>query len=668
MHPLDSLTSAAVAIATEIGPVLPALETARERGCWALLSQQTPDGYWWYTLEANESIGAEYIFLEHFLDRRTPGRWERLAERMLAEQLPDGSWALAFGQPGDLSTTLECYVALRMAGHESTHPALQRAKAFIAAGGGLAAARVFTQIHFACLGIVSWALPPSMPVEIMLLPSWAPFSVYSFSSWARACIIPLLIIMTEQPVWPLPCDLADELPPGDARAAKKSRRDIWAELFRWVDRIMKVTHPFTKRRPTKKMALQRAEDWVRAHVEKTEDIFPALSYGALSLAALGYSENDPIVAKALAGLHRFQHGYEGPLAPLPFHPRTNNYRYAEARTDDACAQVHQQCCISPLWDTPWAMCALQAAGTPPNHPALMNGARWLLKQQITNFYGDWYKKNPHGKPGGWAFEFENPHFPDIDDTIQVLLAIHGTALPHGEAAKATALALEWCLSMQNDDGGWAAFDKNNSLAIVNKIPFADHGACLDPSSPDITGRMLQILARYGYTLSDAPVARALAYLRRTQETDGSWFGRWGVNYVYGTWAVLTGLQDIGYDMSASEVQHALSWLESIQNADGGFGESVDSYPRMTFVAGPSTASQTAWGLMGLIAGNRLRSDAAGRAACYLVHRQREDGAWSEPQYTGTGFPGHFYIRYHGYRHYFPLLALGRYHQALQEQP
>lgn len=631
-----------------------------------LLSHQTPAGYWWYTLEANETIGAEYIFLEHCLDRRTPGGWERLAVRMLDAQLPDGSWTLAHGQSGDVSTTLECYVALRMAGYEPSHAALQRARDFAVRNGGVAAARVFTQIHFACLGLVSWKTPPSMPVEVMLLPSWAPFSVYSFSSWARACTIPLLIVMAEQPVWPLPFDLAGELPSGDKRIAKKlARRDIWAELFRWVDRIMKVTRPFTKRRPTKKMALQRAEDWVRSHLARTEDIFPALSYGALSLAALGHSDNDPMVEKALSALQRFQHTYVDTLPPLPFHADRSDHTYHEPRISNLEPHLHQQCCISPLWDTPWAMCALQAGGTPPDHPALMTAARWLLTQQITGFYGDWHKKNPQGKPGGWAFEFENPHFPDVDDTIQVLLAIHGTALPHGEAAKATALALEWCLSMQNDDGGWAAFDKNNSLAIVNKIPFADHGACLDPSSPDITGRMLQLLARYGYTPGDAIVQRALAYLRRTQESDGSWFGRWGVNYLYGTWAVLTGLREIGADMTTPEVRRAATWLAAVQNPDGGFGESVESYPRMAFVAGSSSASQTGWGLMGLIAAGPVTSDAATRAAAYLVHQQAEDGRWEEQAYTGTGFPGHFYIRYHGYRHYFPVLALGLYHRAVQ---
>ncbi|MBI2343359.1 MAG: squalene--hopene cyclase [Deltaproteobacteria bacterium] len=642
------------------------LERVIAQATTVLRHQQVPEGYWWYTLEANETIGAELIFLEHCLDRRTPGRWARLARRMLDEQGPDGSWSLAYGETGDVSATLECYVALRLAGYEKAADALVRARSFIADHGGLNAARVFTQIHFACLGLVPWSTPPSMPIEILLLPSWAPFSIYAFSSWARACIIPLLIVMSQRPVWPLPIDhLVEEIPRGNGNG-RAGRRDIWAEFFRWVDRIMKVTHPFTQRRPTRGVAARRAEEWIRSHLAKTEDIFPALAYGSLALAALGHAEEDPSIAKALTALDRFQHSYPTELPALPFSTETDA-AYAASRVTAGESAIHQQCCISPVWDTPWAMCALRAAGVPADDPALLRAATWLLSQQITDCYGDWHKKNPDGKPGGWAFEFENHYFPDVDDTIQVLLAIHGTALPHHQVASATARALDWCLSMQNDDGGWAAFDKNNSLAILNKIPFADHGACLDPSSPDISGRMLQLLTRYGFTVRDRPIMRAISYLRQTQERDGSWFGRWGVNYIYGTWAVLTGLCDIGVPADAPEMVRAAEWLASIQQADGGFGESVESYPRETYVKGSSTASQTAWGLMGLIAAGHGEGPVAAKAARFLCASQGIDGTWNERACTGTGFPGHFYLRYHGYRHYFPLLALGKYRQILSEK-
>lgn len=644
-----------------------ALDMALDRASGLLLSHQAPAGYWWYTLEANETIGAEYIFLEHCLGQRNPHRWRRLAQRMLAEQRADGSWALAAGLDADLSTTLECYVALRMAGHAATEPALRKAREVIAGLGGLAAARVFTKIHFAGLGILPWSVPPAMPLELMMLPAWAPFSIYSFSSWARACIVPLLIILNKHPVWPLAgLDLRAELPSGGtSQNGRKGRTDIWNDFFLLIDRLMKLTKPVLKRSPTQGMALRRAEDWIRTHLARTEDIFPALSYGALALATLGATDQDPMVRKALTALQRFQHSYTGPLPALPFsNPAAAEYAASRVAADDT--PLHQQCCISPMWDTPWSICALRAAGARPDHAAIQRAATWLLQQQITQCYGDWAKKNPAGQPGGWAFEFENDFFPDVDDTIQVLLALHEVPLPGSALAAARTRALQWCGSMQNDDGGWAAFDKNNTLALVNKLPFADHGACLDPSSPDITGRMLLLLGTLGQTARDPAVARAVSYLRRTQETNGAWFGRWGVNYVYGTWAVLQGLQAIGHPPTAPEVLRAADWLASIQQTDGGFGESLESYVIDRFVPAPTCPSQTAWGLMGLIAAGRAAATPAERAAQYLLAQQRvADGGWEETACTGTGFPGHFYIRYHGYRHYFPLLALGTYRNAVR---
>lgn len=639
----------------------PYVDQAIDNGVSVLLSHQVPSGYWWYTLEANETIGAEYIFLEHCLGTRVEGRWERIAKRMLKEQNDDGSWSLAHSITGDISATLECYVALRMTGYEAETPELIKARDFISENGGIASARVFTKIHFALLGLVNWKVAPSMPVEVILLPSWAPFSVYSFSSWARACIIPLLIILAKKPVWHHGISgLENELFFGDERQHAGRKRDIWADFFLWVDRIMKVTGPFTKRRPTKGLAARKAEEWIRAHIERTEDIFPALSYAALALASLGHSEFDPTITRCLKALQRFQHSYKSSELPaVPFVKKNESWEYENSRINADDDALHQQCCISPVWDTPWAMTALQASGLPADHESLVLAGEWLLTKQITDFVGDWSKKNPDGKPGGWSFEFLNEYFPDVDDTIQVLIAFKQTKLPKEKLALATERAFSWCLSMQNDDGGWAAFDKNNSLTFVNKIPFSDHGACLDPSSPDITGRMLQLLALHDIGLDNRAAMLALNYLRRTQETNGSWFGRWGANYIYGTWAVLTGLSEIGYAQTRPEIQKAADWLESVQNIDGGFGESVDSYPCWEFVPSESTASQTSWGLMGLIAAGRANSEAAIKAVNFLVKSQNDKGLWNELYYTGTGFPGHFYIRYHGYRHYFPVLALGK---------
>ncbi len=658
----------------ELSTIDTSLDTAIARATALMRSHQTPAGYWWYTLEANETIGAEYIFLEHNVGMRTSGVWERLAHRMLQEQHADGSWHIAHGLPGDLSTTLECYVALRMAGFAADDVRLQRARRFIEIHGGVPAARIFTHIHFATLGLIPWDATPAMPVEVMLLPDWAPFSVYSFSSWARACIIPLLIVMTKRPVRAIAIEnLAEEIgvPNHYGKKIKPHtahpgvQRDMWGELFLWVDKILKITRPFTRLRPTKRLALRRAEEWIRTHIAETEDIFPALAYGALALCALGAATDDPSVAKALAALARFQHAYDGDALPeRPFHAGSDNWQYQQSRVLAGVSSVHQQCCISPVWDTPWMLCALQAGDAEKNDADNVRGAQWLLTQQITERVGDWAKRNPHGQPGGWAFEFENQYFPDVDDTIQVVLALRGTSIvDEPQTVAAIDRAVAWCLSMHNDDGGWAAFDKNNSLELVNKIPFADHGACLDPSSPDITGRMLELLASHGYTLDHPVVQRAVRYLLRTQEVDGSWFGRWGVNYIYGTWAVLTGLAAIGFPPEAREISRAAQWLTHIQQVSGGFGESVLSYPRHAFVPAAACASQTAWALMGLIAAGKSSSDTAQRAARFLLERQRRDGGWDEASYTGTGFPGHFYIRYHGYRHYFPLLALGKWRKA-----
>ncbi len=664
------------------------LALAIQLGIRKILSQQTPKGYWWYTLEANETIAAEYIFLEHCLGRKTLRIWNALANRMLSEQLSDGSWRLAYGLEGDPSTTLECYVALRMIGFDSSEPALQRAREYIIRHNALERARVFTKIHFAMLGIIPWSQPPAMPVEIMLLPSWAPISIYSFSSWARACVVPLLIMMTQQPVWPLPIvDLVDELSPNREHAPNNQVGklqlvrdalskaqdvavsilpgrgvDIWGEFFRWVDRAIKLTHPFTRRRPTKRLAVKRCEEWIRQHIASTEDIFPALSYAVLSLKSLGYSEDDPTIQKAVRALHRFQHSYHAQLPPIPFHQGSSNWQYEQLRINPEEEQIHQQCCISPVWDTPWAVCALRAAGVSSDNQLLLKADQWMVSKQINHVYGDWHHKNSEGKPGGWSFEFENDFFPDVDDTIQVLLALHGT-IPWTQLAPVANRALAWCMTMQNDDGGWAAFDKNNSMYLLNKIPFSDHGACLDPSSPDITGRMLQLLSVYDVPNHETVVQRALTYLRNTQRTDGSWFGRWGINFIYGTWAVLEGLKAISVPPHDTMVSRAVAWLKSIQHDDGGFGESPASYSQDKFISMEPSASQTAWGLMAML--TLPGCDAAvTKSARWLIQRQNNDGSWMEQHYTGTGFPGHFYIRYHGYRHYFPLMALAKYRASI----
>ena len=756
------------------------------------LSLQSDDGYWWYTLEATEYICAEYIFLMHFMGEVDGDVEAGLARRIISCQRPDGTWSLYYGGPPDLSTTIECYWALKL--HLSCIPspskdkrlspfdelrvsdikrALNSSLEFILSKGGITHARIFTKIHMALFGLVPWDACPAMPPELMLMPTWSPVTVYEFSSWARACIIPLLIIMKKKPVRPLACHcesrhasvrnnpvdkldrhtslaMTEPFNLDELFAEPASKRSweyksdtaflSWERFFINLDKVLKVTTKLPIS-PFDAPAIKKCEEWIREHIERTEDIFPALVYGAMALSSLGHTNSHPTIRKALNALKSFQQSYEGDELPATC-VIASGAKQSPARDAGDCrvAQraprndmpfIHQQCCISPVWDTPWQLTALLEAGVPSNDPRLLKAGRWLISKQITKVYGDWKFKNPDVKPGGWSFEFENDYFPDVDDTIQVLHVLNRLALPEAEKVPAIKLGLEWVLSMQNDDGGWGAFDKNQNLKIVNRIPFSDHGACLDPSSPDIAGRMIALLAELGVIArseideaiprcklseldrhASLAMTRALDFLSRTQENFGAWSGRWGVNYIYGTWCVLTGLAGIkplilnlpalsGVEGSKDEWQNkinrAIDWLISIQHEDGGFSEHPESYrfgkylpyPREHTahpepVEGPAgIPSQTAWALMGLIAGRDViaRSDsdeaiprnklcsgdchapsvlAMTRAAKFLTDNLRADGTWDEKEFTGTGFPNHFYIRYHGYRHFFPLLALGRY--------
>ena len=617
-----------------------------------LLSQQNADGYWWFTLEANESIGAGFIQLMHFCDLVDENIQSGLAQRMLSEQQPDGSWSLYHKGPGDISATVECYLSLRLAGHAKDHPSLEKAKNFIRQKGGLSQIRVFTRIHLALFGLIDWEYCPHMPLEMIFLPHWAPLSIYNFSSWARASIVPLLILFAEQPVTPIDFDLKELYVEKTAKEREAAFRFhapsplSFDFLFIQIDRILKLVAKLPWK-PTHNAAMERCIKWTWEHLQKTEDIYPALAYGLMAFKALDYSFESPQIQKPWNALKRFQQSDANQV------PSTQHYR------------THQQCCISPVWDTPWSCVALSEAGLwQDKHPDFLKTARWLLSKEVRNPNGDWHHKNPQGVPGGWSFEFENEYFPDVDDTVEVLHALSCAALPQKEKDPAIARGIAWTLSMQNDDGGWGAFDKNNDLDLVNKIPFADHSACLDPSTPDITGRVLELLASQGFTQRDKCVQKALQFLKRSQEDFGGWFGRWGVNYIYGTWAVLTGLALLDPEQTEDvEIKKALDWLQSVQHRDGGFGESPQSYAEEKFVPWErSVPSQTAWGLMALVAGGKANTTAARKAAEWLVKNWGTE-QWQEPEHTGTGFPGHFYLRYHGYRLFFPLLALARYQKA-----
>lgn len=643
-------------------------------------SLQRADGYWWFALEANETIGAEFVFLMNYLGSVDSDIQDCIARRILDVQRPDGTWAIYNEGPACLSTTLECYLALKIAGLSQDDPRMEKARAFILAGGGVEKVRVFTKIHLAMFGLVPWSATPAMPVEYIFLPAWTGVSIYEFSSWARATIVPLLVFMSTRRVCKLPDGInIDELfcnPPEGRNYSFKSTKGFFSpeQFFILLDKCIKVYEKFPLR-PLRRAAIRKCSEWIWEHIKATEDIYPALAYGALAFKALGFDNDSLEIRKPFEALKMFQQRYtttdvaampdevrdDGRISPSALRELGIDPKVDSVSPSLGLPRVHQQCCISPLWDTPWMVMALLESGCSSDDPALLRAGRWLLRKQITDVRGDWAVKNPKALPGGWSFEFENDFFPDVDDTIEILTVIHRLAIPWHEKAKACRLGLDWLLSMQNDDGGWGAFDRNQTFKIVNRIPFSDHGACLDPSSPDIVGRMLEFLASRNFSIEHSAVRRALAYLWKEQSPFGGWWARWGIDYLYGTWCVLSGLRAIGWDMNDPRVVRAISWLESVQRADGGFGESPESYRNSSFVEWHrSVPSQTAWALMGLVAGGQAKGAAARRAADYLLANRNESGCWDESDYTGTGFQLHFYIRYHGYRHFFPLLALARF--------
>ncbi len=626
------------------------LVQAIKRSQTYILSQQHPEGYWVGELEANTTLTSEYLLFRHIIGHVDKVRQEKCVHYLLSEQLADGGWSLYYGGPSDLSTTVEAYFAMRVAGMSPDEPPLQRARQRIRALGGLSQARVFTKVFLALFDQFAWPGIPIIPPEITFLPASFYFNIYELSSWSRSVIIPLTILFAKKPVCLLPpeCQVTEELfvePPGPARYALK-RRDkglSWELLFVLIDNLLKASERYTSQ-TLRETALRRAEQWMLEHQDHTGDwggIMPAMINSVLALVALGYRLDSPQVAKGLQAIERF--GIE----------------------EDETFRL--QACVSPIWDTVLAVTALADAGIPRTHPSLRRSLTWVLGKQVLR-EGDWSVKNRRGEPGGWSFEFHNDFYPDNDDTAAVLIAMHKAGLPDEEKGEAMQRALRWLLSMQCDDGGWGAFDVNNNKMIINKIPFADLESLLDPSTCDLTGRALELLGLIGFPRSHRIVQRAVRFIRQNQEPDGCWYGRWGVNYIYGTCHVLCGLHAVGEDMRQPYIRWSLQWLLEHQNLDGGWGESCHSYeePHTDRGKGKSTASQTAWALMGLIAAGAVRHNAVARGVEFLLRTQTVDGTWYEPEFTGTGFPKHFFIKYHMYQHYFPLMALARYRTCLLE--
>jgi len=608
-----------------------------------LLAEQLPDGYWWAELESNVTITAEYLFLLHFLGIQNHQREQKIVSYLLSTQNANGSWSIWNGDGGDLSTTIEAYFALKMAGHTIDSPPLVTARRFILQRGGIPRARIFTKIFLALFGEFPWFGIPSMPIELMNLPDNFPVNVYSFSSWSRATIIPLSVVMAFRPVKKLPPGVTvRELYPRPPRATDYTftrEKGVFSlkNLFIGIDHLLKI-YERSPIRPWMKRGLSKAEEWILEHQEPAGDwggIQPATLNSIIALHCLGYANDHPAIANGLAGLEIFS-----------------------IETDETFVL---QSCISPVWDTALSLKALTASGLPPDHPSLRRAAQWLLGREVRK-RGDWSITNPDLEPGGWAFEFRNDWYPDVDDSAFVMLAIKGIGT-EDEKRKQEAIrrGIRWCLGMQSSNGGWGAFDRNNTKEFLNKIPFADLEALIDPPTADLTGRLLELLGTFGWTTADEPVRQALSFIRKSQEPEGPWWGRWGVNYIYGTWSVLSGLAAVGVEMTQPWIRRAVDWLRSVQNSDGGWGESCRSYEDRSLMGkGKSTPSQTGWALLALMAAGEVHSDSVKRGIDHLLATQSPDGSWEEEEYTGTGFPKHFMIRYHIYRVVFPLMALGTY--------
>ena len=613
----------------------------------ALLERQYRAGYWRFDLEADTTIPAEYILLQHLLGTVDRAREQRLADYITSRQLPDGSWPLYEGGAGNISATVKAYFALKTAGYDPDATAMQRACAWVLNNGGAERVNVFTRILLATFGQLPWRTVPAMPAEMIWLPRWWFFSLEKVSYWSRCVIIPLLLIFSQRPVHQ-GADIR-ELFRNDPKAMKHidkfSRGNHVKNCFILLDRLIKLAEPLAPGF-VRRLSLRKLETWMREHMRGEGGIgaiFPAMANAVYALRLLGCDATDPDMKRGLQAI--------------------------EDLVIEEAAQTYVQPCVSPIWDTCLSLSALSEAGLRPDNEAVKSATDWLFDKQVFT-RGDWTSKAPHLEGGGWAFQFENDFYPDVDDTGMVVMALlrAGAHYQPGKK-KRIAQAVNWTIGMQNSDGGWGAFDIDNHYEYLNNIPFADHGALVDPSTADLTGRCIEMLAMLGYDKSFPPIARAVEFLQRDQEPCGAWFGRWGVNYIYGTWAVLVGLGALGEDPNQPWLRKAVKWLKDVQNSDGGWGESCDSYDEPGLGgSGESTASQTAWALLGLMAMGETGSEQVEKGINYLLRNFDGAKGWKEAAFTGTGFPRVFYLRYHGYSHYFPVWALGvyaRYRQGLE---
>jgi squalene-hopene/tetraprenyl-beta-curcumene cyclase len=628
-------------------PAVQVLDEAIHRAQVYLLSLQHPEGYWIGELEADSTLTSEYVMLRHFLRRVDRDRERKAVNYLLGKQLPDGGWDLFPGSPSDISATVKAYFALKLAGHSADEPFMLRARENILTKGGVTKANVFTKITLTLFGQYDWQGVPAMPVEIMLLPRWSYFNLSEVSYWSRTVIVPLLILMDLKPVCPVPAAAGIDELYIPSRAAADLRFPLSDELLSWKNFFIGLDSllPGLERwapRPFRARARQQALAWTLTRMGPggLGGIYPAMANAVMALHTLGYAEDHPKMAEGLKEI--------------------------EGLGIETADTFRLQPCLPPVWDTALAMNALVESGLTADHAALGKAASWLLQEQILR-RGDWQVKRPNLPAGGWPFQFRNDFYPDTDDTAVVLMALKKVRLPdRAPVRQAIETGLTWFLGMQSENGGWGSFDADNVRSLFNNIPFADHGALLDPPTEDLAGRGLEMLGTFGESIEHAHAARALAFIKQTQCADGSWYGRWGANYIYGTWSVLRGLGAIGEDLNASYIRRAVRWLEGCQNADGGWGETCLSYTNPALAGtGESMPSQTAWALLGLHAVGEARNPVVAKGIQYLLETQKPDGFWDDPFWNGTGFPRVFFLKYHLYPVYFPLWALGVYRRALQ---
>lgn len=618
----------------------PGLRRAIDAARAALLAQQHPEGYWSFELEADCTIPAEYILMMHYMDEIDAGLQARLAAYVRERQGEDGGWPLYAGGELDLSCTVKAYYALKLAGDSPDAPHMARAHAAILARGGAARANVFTRITLAMFEQIPWRGVPFIPVEIILLPRAFPFHLTKVSYWSRTVLVPLLVLcsLRAQAKNPRGVHIRELFTVAPER--ERNYFPIRSQLnhvFRWLDRLGRGLEPLIPP-PIRRWAIRRAERWVIARLNGTGGlgaIFPAMVNAYEMLAQLGYGADHPHRLMAKDAIDRLL--------------------VAGARSS------YCQPCVSPVWDTGLACLALHEANGGQATPELVHALDWLKGRQVLDVYGDWSVRRPHLRPGGWPFQFYNDHYPDLDDTALVGWAMH--AIDSGRYRESIDRAAEWLAGMQSHNGGFGSFDADNTYYYLNEIPFADHGALLDPPTADVSARCVAFFGRLRRPQHEPLLRRVLAYLQGEQEENGSWFGRWGTNYIYGTWSVLSALEQAGAHKLQPYVRRAVAWLKWTQRADGGWGEGNESYadPRRAGQGKASTAFQTAWAMLALMAAGEGDSAEVRRGAEYLLHAQQPDGLWHDPVFTAPGFPRVFYLKYHGYDKYFPLWALARYH-------